>query len=255
MKFRLIELFIVISVASFACAALSRPEGIMESLFYSFTLLMILVSAVLCIAQCGARRCFWAGFLLCSGSYLFFVHQKPQNVGLNPYVQTDGKLATTQLIYISYRGLFGESAWVPSHGGVFCIQSGSKGLHANDGVQSSEIGQDPKKNDAPFSKNSDENAENGRDVSDLINRIQDTSNPEERTDSADGAAASAPGLRIFYAGGQQVMPQPSTRGFPHYYGFVVIGHCCWALLFGWLGGHLAKWVYVESPSKGNSAAE
>ena len=75
-----------------------------------------------------------------------------------------------------------------------------------------------------------------------------------------------PGAKIHYGGGGgggfggAVLPPPPTTGFayseqlPYHEHFMTIGHCLWALLLGYAGGHFARWVYHRRLRQQNAAS-
>jgi hypothetical protein len=51
-----------------------------------------------------------------------------------------------------------------------------------------------------------------------------------------------------------------TTGFafsgqiPDHEHFMALGHCLWALLLGYAGGHFARWVYLRRRREQNAAS-
>jgi len=69
-RFRLLELFGLISVLALGLGALMRSGSLLEPAFFSLTL-GILLAAVLCaIARSDERRFYWIGFSVAGIAYL-----------------------------------------------------------------------------------------------------------------------------------------------------------------------------------------
>ena len=122
MRFRLLELFVVVGVIAFATVSLKRADPLFETLFFSFTLLAILVAFLLSIACRDAARAFWMAFAGTSSLYLALAHV-PDSDELVP--RHNGPEVTTQLLRVVYdwlrSGTF-ETNFSYEAGGFFSVQ-------------------------------------------------------------------------------------------------------------------------------------
>lgn len=118
MRFRLIELLSIISVAGVALSALFQPTDINESIVVSGTLLLTLFAGAMAIGRRGAARSFWLAFTLTAVSYLMF--SKP--ITSNP--RTWGPEITTRALHWIFAELHDTTPDVtPGRGGIFNIES------------------------------------------------------------------------------------------------------------------------------------
>lgn len=106
LKFRIIELLIVISVIGLACGSLKQSDPLFETIFFSFTLAFVLASMLLAVGRTGGARAFWIGFSISSLSYLVFAHV-PDGDDLVP--RHDGPEITTQLLRHGYNWLHADT--------------------------------------------------------------------------------------------------------------------------------------------------
>ena len=123
MKFRLAELMVVVSVLSFGCVALTQADPLFETLFYSFTAALVLVSVLMVVGRTLEKRAFWIGFGITLVSYLVFANGEDAN-GIAPRHQ--GPEITTQLLRLSFNWIHAgeyELEDVPKgNGGMFSVE-------------------------------------------------------------------------------------------------------------------------------------
>lgn len=212
MQVRRIELLLIVGVAGLAAAGLCMPTAFHESLFYSITILLVLLAGPMAIGRRGVDRSFWLAFGLTAGAYLFLfvqVQQRP-NLG-NPLLSSRIMARLHFLIHADHY----ES---PSfhHSGPFGGSGGGDDLFREDDSLFGPPSSDP-------------------DLDDLFGVL-----PASR---ATVACSSAPILaltisRVPHWRSLEMRVDPDQA----YYAFARIGHCCWGLILGWLMGHLAKTV-------------
>ncbi len=122
MRFRLLELFVVVGVIAFATVSLKRADPLFETIFFSFTLLVILVAFLLSIGRREAARAFWAAFAVTSGVYLVLAHV-PDSDDLIP--RHNGPEITTQVLRLAYDWLRSDTfstIFSFEAGGFFSVQ-------------------------------------------------------------------------------------------------------------------------------------
>ena len=122
MRFRLLELFVVVGVIAFATVSLKRADPLFETLFFSFTLLVILVAFLLSIGRREAARAFWGAFAVTSGVYLVLAHV-PDSDDLIP--RHNGPEITTQVLRLAYDWLRSDTFstnFSLEAGGFFSVQ-------------------------------------------------------------------------------------------------------------------------------------
>jgi hypothetical protein len=78
----------MIFVCGFGCVALVRSGPLLGSLFYSFTIGLLLIAALLAMATRGSARFFWLGFAVAGSAYLWVAREPTNNYGNNPLVTT-----------------------------------------------------------------------------------------------------------------------------------------------------------------------
>lgn len=218
------ELFFVFAVVAFAMASLIQCGDWFEALFFSFTLLVIATSLLLSIAQTGPKRFFWIGFSVTALGYLIFAQVPDQSRDENsfafdnnlPHMRYAGPEFTTQLLRFAYmksRRCELDYLSPQSSDGLFCIQD--EGVTSGGAVQG--VAATKGQNGTP-NKGGLTNAQYDALVDSITKKF-------------------AP------------LPYPGYSGVVVYYGvgndfptFMRIGHCCWALLFGWLSGHVCKLI-------------
>lgn len=123
MRFRIIELLVVLTAITFSITSLVQSTPQLESIFYTFTLLTILFAFLMAIAR-GASNCsFWLAFAFAASAYLGFAHV-PDKYGNSP--RQIGPEMTTQLLRLTYN--WTRDSWEqetiigPQPGGIFSIQ-------------------------------------------------------------------------------------------------------------------------------------
>ncbi len=124
MKFRIDEFLIVVAVVGLAVISLLRSDAIFETIFFSFTLLFVLLSVLLAVGRTGGARVFWTGFGISSISYLVVAHL-PDADDMVP--RHNGPEITTQLLRRGFNWLhsstyFKDNNLMPKPGGVFSVQ-------------------------------------------------------------------------------------------------------------------------------------
>ena len=126
MQFRVIELLIATGIFAFGFASLARSDPLFETLFFSFSLLLVLVAILLSIGREAGSRVFWIGFAVSSSSYLVLAHI-PDGDGSVP--RHNGPELTTQLLRVSYNWLRSgtyDTSFSARSGGFFSIQDDVK---------------------------------------------------------------------------------------------------------------------------------
>ena len=224
MRFRLLELLIVVGVIAFAMASLNRADSLFETLFFSFTLLAILAAFLLSISRQAGARAFWIAFASTSSVYLVFAHV-PDSDGSVP--RQNGPEITTQLLRLAFNWLHADY-----YETSFSRQSGS-GFFS---VQDSRI--DSRDSDDPFAADSpDESFVTPQtDFDDLIELIKETAG----TSGFGETEPFTPNLNLVFGGGQRLISSGDSITFMR------IGHSAWALLLGWIAGHFTRLVYERS---------
>ena len=119
MKLRIVELLIVVGVFAFACASLKWSDHLFETLFFSFTLLVIWLASLLAIASRKRTRAFCSGFALTAIAYMLFSHC-PDSSGMVP--RQYGPEVTTKILELGFNWLCEiEAEEPPSSGGFFSV--------------------------------------------------------------------------------------------------------------------------------------
>jgi hypothetical protein len=213
MRFRILELLIVTGVFAFAMASLKRADLLFETLFFSFTLLVILVAVLLAISRRGGARVFWIAFATTSSLCLVLAHV-PDADGLSP--RENGPEFTTRLLRLAYKwshpDAYLDNSSPKSGGGFFSVQ------------------------DVPSdSRGPDDPAPAQADFDSLIEIISDTVG-----ESDEPLSPFPTNLTLVIGSGQRVV----TMGDP--VSFMRIGHSAWALLLGWIAGHFTRCVYQRA---------
>jgi hypothetical protein len=129
-QFRVGELLIAMGVVAFGFASLTRSDALFETLFFSFSLLIVLIAMLMAIAREGGPRAFWIGFAVSSASYLALAHI-PDSDGTVP--RHNGPELTTQLLRVGYNWLRSgsyDTSFSPSTGGLYLIQDALAGEQA-----------------------------------------------------------------------------------------------------------------------------
>ena len=118
LRFNLRELFAITGVIAFGTVSLLRSDQLYETLFFSFTLLVILTAFLLSIAVQAGGRVFWIAFAATSSLYLGLAHV-PDSEGFVP--RHYGPEITTQLLLLVYNWPNAETdQYYP--GGAFSVQ-------------------------------------------------------------------------------------------------------------------------------------
>ena len=238
MRFRILELLIVVSIICFSIASIRQSTDWFETMFYSFTISMILLAVAMSIARTGQRRCFWMAFAANAFLYLLLAHiphldEDEDSFAYEydlPRLRYDGPEITTQLSRYAYEKSHDcdlDNTISPSRnggGGVFSLQDAS-----------------------PSQQNSDDPFGGGvteADFKPLIDLIRST-DPED-WDDVDGTTLSFPPN----GGGIVSVRREIEDDFAQ---FMRIGHCSWALLIGWVSGHFC--MFIASRSNGKIATD
>ncbi len=100
MRFNLRELFAIIFVCAFGCVALVRSTPLLGSLFFSFTLCLLLVAILAAVATQRETRFFWLGFAIAGSAYLW-VSRDPE-----PGMSNDDRLITTRILQAGYERIY-----------------------------------------------------------------------------------------------------------------------------------------------------
>ena len=264
MRFRILELLIVVSIICFSIASIRKSTDWFETMFYSFTIGMILLAVAMSIARTGQRRCFWMAFAANAFLYLLLAHiphldEDEDSFAYEydlPRLRYDGLEITTQLLRYAYEKSHDcdlDNTISPSRnggGGVFSLQDASPSQQNSDdpfggsdqsdssrggfggGVGGSFGGQN---SDDPFGGGVTE-----ADFKPLIDLIRST-DPED-WDDVDGTTLSFPPN----GGGIVSVRREIEDDFAQ---FMRIGHCSWALLIGWVSGHFCMFIASRSNGK------
>ena len=118
MRFRLLELFAVVFVCAFACAALVRPSPLLASIFFSFTLCVLLVAILCAVARRGETRLFWIGFAIGGCVYLWLAREP-----IDEPFGADPPLVTTRLLNWSFDRIHPGISRSQSGGGMMSVAS------------------------------------------------------------------------------------------------------------------------------------
>ena len=265
MRFRILELLIVVSIICFSITSIGQSTDWFETMFYSFTIGMILIAVAMSIARTGQRRCFWMAFAASTFLYLLLAHipnfaenedSFAYEYGL-PRLRYDGPEITTQLLRYAYeksRNCDLYNVISPSRnggGGVFSLQDASPSQQdSNDpfggsdqsdssrggfggGVGGSFGGQN---SDDPFGGGVTE-----ADFKPLIDLIRSKGDADGTTlpfPPGTGGIVSARGIVSVRREIEDDFAQ-----------FMRIGHCSWALLIGWVSGHFCMFIASRSNGK------
>jgi len=106
MRFSILQLLTATTIIAFATFSLKRADPLFETLFFSFTLLVILAAILMAIGRKEGARAFWIAFATTSALYLVFAHI-PDSDGMGP--RHNGPEVTTQLLRLSYNWLHSDS--------------------------------------------------------------------------------------------------------------------------------------------------
>lgn len=264
MRFRILELLIVVSIICFSIASIRQSTDWFETMFYSFTIGMILLAVAMSIARTGQRRCFWMAFAASAFLYLLLAHiphldEDEDSFAYEydlPRLRYDGPEITTQLLRYAYEKSHDcdldnvISSSRNGGGGVFSLQDASPSQQDSDGLFDGSEQSDSSRggfgggeggsfggqnSDAPFGRGVTE-----ADFKPLIDLIRST-DPED-WDDADGTTLSFPAS----GGGIVSVPREIEDDFAQ---FMRIGHCSWALLIGWVSGHFCMFIGSRSNGK------
>ena len=222
MRTRIIELIIVLTVAVGAFACLQQSTWLAETLFINFTFGTILLSLTLAIGMRGAGRVFWIGFLSTSVLYLVFAAVPDENDRSPRLV---GPEFTTSISNWALKRVFPElwnevqEVWgIPVVGGLFSV---SDTLVAEQFLPIQDSPEDLNGEQVnPFDSGEDEN------LSEVVGSWEDISGV--------GQIKPFPVNLICYAGSDS-----SRSG----HRLMAIAHSVWALLLGWIVGHVAMSVH------------
>ena len=268
MRFRIGELLIVVAVVCFSVASIRQSSDWFLTMFFSFTIVVILFSMAMAIGRTGQRRCFWSAFAISSFAYLLLAHvpHVPHDEDSFAYeydlprFRYDGPEVTTQLLRYAYEqshecelsldssgrgsgGVFSlpdqpqfetqqdEDDPIGSGGGFGGQSSGGGGF----GGQSSGGGGGFGGQFAREIKESDFDA-----LIELVKKsvpADDWADWADTTDSNKVFPSNAGGIRPVYRG-------PDIED--DFAQFMLIGHCSWALLIGWISGHFCSFVASRS---------
>ena len=259
MRFRILELLIVVSIICFSIASIRQSTDWFETMFYSFTISMILLAVAMSIARTGQRRCFWMAFAANAFLYLLLAHiphldENEDSFACEydlPRLRYDGPEITTQLLRYAYEKSHDcdlENVISPVRnggGGVFSLQDarpwrqdGDDPFGESDQAESSGGGFGGgrfggQNSDDPFGGNNN-SVVTVSDFEPLMELIKSTIDPEDWVDG-DGIALSFPAN----AGGIVSVRRQIEDDFAQ---FMRIGHCSWALLIGWVSGHFCMFI-------------
>src|SRR4029079_5645784 len=98
MRFRLLELFGLPFVAALGLGALARSGTLLEPVFFSLTLGLLLAAVLLTIALSGERRFYWIGFAIAGIAYLWCVSTPVESSGEPFTLEGSRSLVTTRTL-------------------------------------------------------------------------------------------------------------------------------------------------------------
>lgn len=133
MRYRILEFLIAVGVIAFAIVSLNCADPLFETLFFSFTLGVILASLLLSIGRRAGTRAFWFAFAATSSLYLAFAHVPDSDQAVPRH---NGPEVTTQILRLAYNWLHSDSfdtnfSAQPGDG-FFSIQDDPTGTPGND---------------------------------------------------------------------------------------------------------------------------
>lgn len=247
MQVRMIELFIATSMAGLVLAGLCAPSDSSESLIYSATLLLILISVPMAIGRRGAARSYWIAFGMTASLYLFFFAPFGKDADLA------GPLFPSKSLSWAYERIHVES--FSDESDPPDTSDGLFGRDPDDSLFGDGYGE-PDNGDSLFGDDDDDDtAPPPPSFEDLFGSEKE----EEDDDNLDDLFSTVDALQ---ASKQIVYPVAETWttvttltccGWSYgevrdstYYAFARIGHCAWSLMLGWLMGHVAKVVHCSA---------
>jgi len=218
-KFRIIELLAVVSVVGLAFVSLKQPEPWFETIFFSLTLVTVVTSILLAVGRTGGARAFWTGFAITSLSYLGFAHL-PDAYERVP--RHNGPEITTKLLQYGLGWMHPDNGRVitSSPGGMFSIQDNPFDTPADFDPFATRTGVNP------FGPSTNDDS--------LSTTPENPDTPGQLTTPFRTTNS------LVIRGGQSLFPDSNSVSFMR------IGHACWALLLGWMGGHFTRVVYQRS---------
>jgi len=241
MRIGIRELLLVASVLGLTCVSLVQSDAFWAMVYISSTLITILIAILSAIATHGKRRVFWIGFSISAVAYLVGMPR------LQEYYRPSGEFITPTNQLLEWTHLQLHPAYprqVPPTGGP----GGLGGVGGTGGMFSiSESGRlsSNKKPSLVVISNHPPTFQDWINPFDSSDGNPFDGNPFGNSNNPFGENSKAPSDES-----DNVEAQSGDRGRVYSEGdkgrFFYIGHCAWALLFGWLGGHFTCLVYERS---------
>lgn len=212
----------VVSIVCLVTMGMVQGGRMWETVIFSLTLGGVRLGVVFAIGMTAERRQFWLGFAVAAGSYLAFVHLA-DNYGAIP--RRDGPEFTTRVLFWSVQKLHDDLS--PD-----IVRMAGRGNMSGGMFSVADIGPDGPSRVFKIDQGGGLSPDAG--MTDLVpGRMSRMYQP----DSATSGTTTGFAMQIMSTG----EPLDLTPQFR-------IGHCGWALLFGWLGGHLSSWLCRRSAS-------
>ena len=261
MRFRIGELLVVVAVVGFSITSIRQSSDWFLTMFFSFTIAVILFSMAMAIGRTGQRRCFWSAFAISSFAYLLLAHvpHVPHDEDSFAYeynlpkVRYDGPEVTTQLLRYAYEQSheceLSRDSLVRGSGGVFSLPDEPQ-------FETQQDEDDPTESRGGFGGQSDGGGFGGqsfwsdKDFEKLIELTKKTVSSDkwvEVPDSEKTFPSNAGGIRPKVPAANVIRSTYTGPGIEDDFAqFMLIGHCSWALLIGWISGHFCSFVASRS---------